>query len=66
MSPGYFLEYLFMGFKRGANYEGGGVCFHILMDRFGLCNPLSTKHIPSCDVSEFNLVHSQLCKDVWC
>lgn len=28
----------------------GGVCFHILMDRLGLCNPLSTKHIPSCDV----------------
>lgn len=53
--------------REGANYEGwGGVCFHILMDRFGLCNPLSTKHIPSCDVSDFNLVHSQLCKDVRC
>lgn len=44
----------------------GGVCFHILMDRFGLRNPLSTKHIPSCDVSDFNLAHSQLCKDVRC
>lgn len=44
----------------------GGVGFHILIDRFGLRNPLSTKHIPSCDASDFNLAHSQLCKDVRC